>query len=129
MLTDSNWSEKLNPEGTSIWLVTFYAPWDQNARELSPKLEEAASQLLNHGYKISFGAVDVSQNKRIGRQYGIDASPTVKILFSQDGEWVATDYSGEGEMESLKDFCASFYKEKNIAYSDLPEDFVDGHLI
>lgn len=42
---------------------------------------------------------------------------------------MATDYSGEGEMEHLKDFCTSFYKEKNIAYSDLPEGFVDGHLI
>ena len=83
----------------AIWLVTFYAPWDENAHDFSPRLEAAAADLKKHGYKINFGAIDVSQNQQIGYKYGIDASPIVKIFWNQDGQWIATDYTGEGETD------------------------------
>ena len=113
----------------AIWLVTFYAPWDENAHDFSPRLEAAAADLKKHGYKINFGAIDVSQNQQIGYKYGIDASPTVKIFWNQDSQWIATDYTGEGETDSVKDFCTDFYMQKNIPYSDLPEGFIDGQLV
>ena len=61
-LTDSNWSQKMS-QTDAIWLVTFYAPWDENAHDFSPRLEAAATDLKKHGYKINFGAIDVSQNQ------------------------------------------------------------------
>ena len=80
-LTDTDFSLKMGP-ADKMWLVTFYAPWDQNAAVFSPILEDAAQDLINEDYHIKFGAVDVSVNTKIGYQYSIDSSPTVKLFYN-----------------------------------------------
>ena len=68
-LTDQNWQGKM--EEADIWLVVFYVAWCPHAQAFEPKLEAAAEDLMQAGYKIKFGAVDLSRNPGIGYKYRI----------------------------------------------------------
>jgi protein disulfide-isomerase-like protein len=128
-LTERNFSTMLQEKPNSIWLVTFYVPWCEHAAALSPELEAAAADLMSKGFQIQFGAVDVSKNQQLGWAYQIESSPTIKIFFNQDGELVATDYLGDRMQGDIHSFCQDQYRQKNILYSDLPDNYVDGHIV
>jgi len=104
-------------------------PWCEHVQTFSPNLEAAAEDLISKGYDIKFGAVDVSTNKKTGWKYQIDRSPFVKIFFNEEGEWIATDYSGSSEENSISTFCSEFFRGTNMPYSNLPDSFVDGDVI
>ena len=126
-LTDANWSSRLQ-EGEEIWVVAFYVPWDPHARDFAPKMEAVAEELTAHGYWMDFGAVDVSTARNLGYQYGIESSPTIKILYLENGRWLSQDFQ-EGGTDSVRTFCQNFYRSRNIPYSDLPADFEDGDIV
>ena len=126
-LTDANWSSRLQ-EGEEIWVVAFYVPWDPHARDFAPKMEAVAEELTAHGYWMDFGAVDVSTARNLGYQYGIESSPTIKILYLENGRWLSQDFQ-EGGTDSVLTFCQNFYRSRNIPYSDLPADFEDGDIV
>ena len=127
-LTDANWEAKMSGE-EEIWLITFYVSWCPHAQEFEPKLVQAANDLMEKGYKIKFGAVDLEQSPHIGNKYSIDGSPVVKIFFKEDGKLLATDYKNESDTEAVTKFCTNFYKTQNIPFTALPEEFSDGDLI
>ena len=108
-LTDANWEAKMSGE-EEIWLITFYVSWCPHAQEFEPKLVQAANDLIEKGYKIKFGAVDLEQSPHIGNKYSIDGSPVVKIFFKEDGKLLATDYKNESDTEAVTKFCTNFYK-------------------
>ena len=112
-----------------IWLITFFVPWCPHAQEFEPKLVLAANDLMEKGYKIKFGAVDLSENPYIGHKYSIDGSPVVKIFLKENGKLLATDYQSDSDSEAVKGFCTDFYKSKNIPFTALPEGLDDGELV
>ncbi len=127
-LTDANWESKMSGD-EEIWLITFFVSWCPHAQEFEPKLVQAANDLIEKGYKIKFGAVDLEKSPHIGNKYSIDGSPVVKIFFKEDGKLLATDYQNESDTEAVTKFCTNFYKTQNIPFTALPEEFSDGDLI
>ena len=91
-LTDDNWEGTMQDD--EIWVVAFYVPWCPHALRFAPEMEKSANDLRDHGYKIRFGAVDVSTQHNLGWRYKIDKSPIVKIFYNQEGNWIQTDYIG-----------------------------------
>ena len=65
-LTEQNFDKKLAEEKPMIWLVVFYVPWDDHVKSFAPKLEKSLADLQNKGYRVRFGSVDVSIEKRLG---------------------------------------------------------------
>ena len=49
-LTDTNFTRKLTQEKDKVWLVVFYAPWDEHVKSFAPKLEMALADLTSKGY-------------------------------------------------------------------------------
>ena len=129
-MNDENFASTLeasDPE--AIWVVTFYVPWCEHAKAYSPQLEDAASKLALAGYKIRFGAVDVSANPKVGWMYQIDNSPLVKV-FTHDGvEFTHEAFEGDRSSKAMEDHCVDLYKRSNVAYSNMPVGFSDGDLI
>ena len=128
-LTDANWFSNVKPDRDSIWVVTFYAPWDPNAKAFAPEMDAATTELKAKGLAINFGATDVTVNKRVGWKYQIQESPTIKIFTNVDGEEVVEEYSGERTKEGIVDFMTDFFKATNILHSNMPADFTDGEIV
>ena len=127
-LNDKNWQTIMTGKD-AIWLIAFYVPWDPYAREFQPKMQAAAADMIKHGYKVRFGAVDVSTSPQIGSMYKIEVSPTIKFFSFENGLWKNTDFGSESETDSVYDFCTAQYRLKNIPYSDLPADFKAGEIV
>ena len=53
----------MTQSGVPIWVVTFYVPWCQHTKALAPLLDQVSTELIEQGYKIKFGTVDVMKNK------------------------------------------------------------------
>jgi len=68
-------------------------------------------------------------NKQLGLKYEINKSPYVKIFFHDDDQWIDTDYLGEATQDAIQEFAKEFYKDSNVLYSNLPEDFIDGEML
>ena len=67
-------------------------------------------RLRDYGYKINFGAVDLSLNPKVGRFYNIDRSPMVKIFY-HNGETVEErNYLGQRYSQDVFDYCQNFYR-------------------
>lgn len=59
VLTDTNMDVTMTQSGAPIWVVTFYVPWCQHTKTLAPLLDQVATELVEQGYKINFGTVNV----------------------------------------------------------------------
>jgi thioredoxin 1 len=74
-LTDTTFTKfvKDNP----IAVVDVWAPWCGPCRFVSPVVEEIAR---DYAGRISFGKLNVDQNRRIAAQYGITSIPTLLVF-------------------------------------------------
>ncbi|GAH29978.1 unnamed protein product, partial [marine sediment metagenome] len=70
-LTDATFKKFV--EGNSLSVVDCWAPWCGPCHIVSPVIEELARDYIG---KISFGKLNVDENKRIASQYGIMSIPT-----------------------------------------------------
>ena len=59
VLTDTNMDVTMTQSGAPVWVVTFYVPWCQHTKTLAPLLDQVATELVEQGYKINFGTVNV----------------------------------------------------------------------
>ena len=59
VLTDTNMDLTMTQSGAPIWVVTFYVPWCQHTKTLAPLLDQVGTELIEQGFKIDFGTVDV----------------------------------------------------------------------
>jgi thioredoxin 1 len=74
-LTDATFTKfvKDNP----MVVVDVWAPWCGPCRFVSPVVEEIAR---DYAGRISFGKLNVDQNRRIAAQYGIMSIPTLLVF-------------------------------------------------
>jgi thioredoxin 1 len=63
-------------EENSVAVVDCWAPWCGPCRFVSPIIEELARDYIG---KISFGKLNVDQNKKVATQYGIMSIPTLLV--------------------------------------------------
>lgn len=81
---DSQFEEKVL-KGSGTYLVDFWAEWCGPCRQISPILDEIASEREG---KITIAKVNIDQNPDTPQKYGVRGIPTL-ILF-KDGEPVST---------------------------------------
>ena len=74
---------------TTPVLIDFWAEWCGPCKEISPILEEIATEMKN---KIRIVKINIDENPNIPNQYGIQSIPTL-IIFKK-GEPIATKVGG-----------------------------------
>ena len=62
-------------------LVDFWAPWCGPCRQITPMIEELASE--NEG-SVKIGKVNIDDNPKSAQHYGVSSIPT--LLLFKDGE-------------------------------------------
>lgn len=129
-LDDNNFNAQVtNVDKDTIWLITFYVPWCDHCKSFAPVFDQTVNRLRADGYKINYGAIDVDANPKTGRFYNINSSPTVKVFYHNGEDIEERNYLGERDSDSLYNYCQNFYRSKNLRYSRLPADYVDGTVI
>ena len=73
-LNEKNFEEKIK---NGVVLIDFYASWCGPCRMLAPILEDVQ---VNFGDKVQIHKVDVDDNEKLARSFGIMSIPTL-ILF------------------------------------------------
>jgi len=91
---DSFENEVIN--STTPVLIDFWAEWCGPCKEISPILEEIASEMES---KIKIVKINIDENPNIPNQYGIQSIPTL-IIFKK-GKPVATKVGGGIKSELL----------------------------
>jgi thioredoxin 1 len=74
-LTDAMFKKFLNDNPMAV--IDVWAPWCGPCRFVSPVVEEIAK---DYAGKISFGKLNVDQNRRTAAQYGIMSIPTLLVF-------------------------------------------------
>mmetsp|Transcript_28946 Transcript_28946/g.25568 ORF Transcript_28946/g.25568 Transcript_28946/m.25568 type:complete len:230 (-) Transcript_28946:147-836(-) len=85
---------------TGDWFIKFYAPWCGHCKRLAPTWEEVATELKG---EVNVAKVDVTQNRALGKQYGIKGFPT--LLLFRRGKM--TKYSGARSKDALISWAKS----------------------
>jgi thioredoxin 1 len=82
ILTDANFKREVL-EGKEGVLVEFCASWSGSCQVIEPIFENLAADF---GSKVKLGKLDVGDNKRVAKEYGIQTLPT--FLFFRNGHVV-----------------------------------------
>ena len=96
-ITDSNFDEEIKNTQIPI-LVDFWAEWCGPCKQVSPILEDIAS---DSDFKITIAKVNIDENPRTPTNYGVRSIPTL-MLFS-NGELKDTKV-GALPRQELKDW-------------------------
>ncbi|MCF6215440.1 MAG: co-chaperone YbbN [Emcibacter sp.] len=86
-------------------LVSFYAAWSENCKQLTPILEKVVNQA---GGAVHMVRIDFEQNKQLATQMKIQTVPTVVVFSEQRPVDAFTGVKSEAE---IKQFIARFAPE------------------
>ena len=75
-----NWQNKVVNDKEHFQLVIFYADWCGYCNPLAEEMESVMNDPSIQDKKIKIGAVDVMQNKKFTKSFGISRSPTIKFF-------------------------------------------------
>lgn len=81
-LTDANFKQEVL-ESTLPVLVDFWAPWCSPCRQLTPTIEQLATE---YDGKVKVGKLNVDDNPETASGYGIESIPYVLVF--KDGQVV-----------------------------------------
>ncbi|XP_039254908.2 protein disulfide-isomerase A6-like [Styela clava] len=98
-LTSANFKSKVL-DSDELWLVEFYAPWCGHCQQLVPAWKKAAKTLKG---VANVGAVDMTAHDSVGRPYGIQGFPTIKVFGYNKNK--PTDYQGARSEKEISDFA------------------------
>ena len=76
-ITDEEFEDSIL-KNSGVCLVDFWAEWCGPCKQISPILEEIASE---ENYAITIAKINIDENPRIATDYGIRSIPTM-LLFS-----------------------------------------------
>ena len=76
-ITDEEFEDSIL-KNSGVCLVDFWAEWCGPCKQISPILEEIASE---ENYTITIAKINIDENPRIATDYGIRSIPTM-LLFS-----------------------------------------------
>lgn len=75
-LTDGNFQTEVLDSGQPI-LVDFWAPWCMPCRQISPMIDELASE--NAG-AVKVGKVNIDDSPAVAQQFGVSSIPTLMVF-------------------------------------------------
>ncbi len=78
-LTDENFQETIDKY--PLIVVDFWAEWCGPCKRMEPIIEQLAAE---YSGKAVFGKMNVDQNRRVPKKFGIASIPT--MIFFKDGE-------------------------------------------
>ncbi len=100
-------SEEYHFLGSMPVVVDFYATWCGPCRQLSPVLDDLASEYQG---KVRFYRIDIDQNSELSEVVGIQSVPTL-VFFPSDGGKPGTTV-GVLPKEALENVIENFLKVK-----------------
>ncbi|MCL4203336.1 MAG: thioredoxin [Pirellulaceae bacterium] len=96
VFTDETFDTEVKKAAEPV-LVDFWAPWCGPCRQITPLIEELASENLG---AVKVGKVNIDENPRCTQEYGITSIPT--LLVFKDGE-VASRFVGAQPKSRLQE--------------------------
>ena len=98
VLTDLNFQNALDEH--TLVLVEFFHPSCEHCKEFTQKYAEAAAVLKDKGSQIKLGKIDSTQQREIGRRYGVldRVHPVIKFFRSKQ---LPLEYTGEKSPEAI----------------------------
>lgn len=79
-VTDSDFTEKIIKSDTPV-LVDFWAPWCGPCRQMSPILDELASEMSD---RITVAKLNVDENPATAQKFSIVSIPTMVVFSGGD---------------------------------------------
>ena len=93
-------------------LMEFYAPWCSYCRELEPEME-ALARALKSDPEVVVARADVTVQKALGKQFGIEGLPTLKA-FSKRDKSGKVKYLGQKTAEAMEEYVRLAKEEKHF---------------
>ena len=103
-VTDATFDQEVLRSEVPV-LVDFWAPWCAPCRQMSPIVEEIATQ---HGQSMKFAKMDTDANPETAMRYGIVSIPTFNVY--SGGELVTSIVGGRPKralLTELQDYLGA----------------------